>query len=180
MEEFLTGAHPVVEADRVLATVLFTDIVGSTTRAAELGDPRWKELLDLHDELTRSHVERFGGRVIKATVARSLATFDSPGRSIRCPKVLMSALHRAGIEIRAGLLTGEIEGRGDDVGGIAVHIGARVVGEAGRGVVLANRVRSRCGLGHCLRGPRRSGAQGRFRGVAALRGRRRRGPVSQD
>jgi class 3 adenylate cyclase/pimeloyl-ACP methyl ester carboxylesterase len=139
MEEFLTGAAPVVEADRVLATVLFTDIVGSTTRATELGDRKWKELLDLHDDVTRSHVERFGGRVVKTTGDGSLATFDSPGRSIRCAAELTGALGGLGIEIRAGLHTGEIERRGDDIGGIAVHIGARVMSEAGPGELLCSR-----------------------------------------
>ena len=139
IEEFLTGAKPVVEVDRVLATVLFTDIVGSTTRAAELGDKRWKELLDRHDQLTRSIVERFGGRIVKTTGDGALATFDSPGRAIRCAGELNAVLTVAGIIIRAGLHTGEVELRGDDVGGIAVHIGARVMGEAGPGEVWCSR-----------------------------------------
>jgi class 3 adenylate cyclase/pimeloyl-ACP methyl ester carboxylesterase len=139
IEEFLTGAKPIVEADRVLATVLFTDIVGSTTRAADLGDKRWKELLDNHDDLTRSNVERFGGRVIKTTGDGALATFDSPGRAIRCASELGILLRGVGINIRTGLHTGEVEKRGDDVGGIAVHIGARVMGEAGPGEVLCSR-----------------------------------------
>jgi len=139
VEEFLTGVRPAAEADRVLATVMFTDIVGSTTRAAELGDRRWKELLDRHDELTRSQVERFGGRVVKTTGDGAFATFDSPGRAIRCAAELSSALGDGGIEIRAGVHTGEVERRGDDVGGIAVHIGARVMGEAGAGEVLCSR-----------------------------------------
>ncbi len=139
IEEFLTGAKPEVEADRVLATVLFTDIVGSTTRASELGDKRWKALLDHHDELTRTQVERFGGRVVKTTGDGALATFDSPGRAIRCSSELGTLLRGVGINVRAGLHTGEIERRGDDVGGIAVHIGARVMGEAEPGEVLCSR-----------------------------------------
>ncbi|HJR19943.1 MAG TPA: adenylate/guanylate cyclase domain-containing protein [Actinomycetota bacterium] len=139
IEEFLTGAKPVVEVDRVLATVLFTDIVGSTTRAAELGDRRWKEMLDRHDQLTRSIAERFGGRIVKTTGDGALATFDSPGRAIRCAGELNAALKGAGIAIRAGLHTGEVELRGEDVGGIAVHIGARVMGEARPGEVLCSR-----------------------------------------
>jgi class 3 adenylate cyclase len=138
IEEFVTGAPPAIEADRVLATVLFTDIVGSTTRAADLGDKRWKELLDRHDDITRAQVERFGGRVVKTTGDGALATFDSPGRAIRCSSELGTMLRGVGINIRAGLHTGEVERRGDDVGGIAVHICARVMGEAGSGEVLCS------------------------------------------
>ncbi|MGH2728217.1 MAG: adenylate/guanylate cyclase domain-containing protein, partial [Actinomycetota bacterium] len=138
IEEFLTGAKPEVETDRVLATVLFTDIVGSTTRAADLGDRRWKELLDRHDEITRTQVERFGGRVVKTTGDGALATFDSPGRALRCSSELGILLRGVGVSVRAGLHTGEIELRGADVGGIAVHIGARVMGEAAPGEVLCS------------------------------------------
>jgi class 3 adenylate cyclase len=138
IEEFVTGAKPAVEVDRVLATVMFTDIVGSTTTAAGLGDKRWRELLDRHDEITRTAVERFGGRVVKTTGDGALATFDSPGRAIRCSSELGTILHAVGIDVRTGLHTGEIERRGDDVGGIAVHIGARVMGEAGPGEVLCS------------------------------------------
>jgi class 3 adenylate cyclase len=138
IEEFLTGARSALDVDRVLATVLFTDIVGSTTRAADLGDKRWRELLDRHDDITRSLVERFGGRVVKTTGDGALATFDSPGRAIRCSSELGAMLRGEGINIRAGLHTGEVERRGDDVGGIAVHIGARVMDEAGSGEVLCS------------------------------------------
>ena len=139
IEEFVTGAKPVVEIDRVLATVLFTDIVGSTTRASDLGDKRWKELLDRHDDITRSQVERYGGRVVKTTGDGALATFDSPGRAVRCASELGVLLRGVGINVRAGLHTGEVERRGEDLGGIAVHIGARVMGEAGPGEVLCSR-----------------------------------------
>ena len=139
IEEFVTGAKPSVDIDRVLATVLFTDIVGSTTRAADLGDKRWKELLDRHDEITRREVDRFGGRVVKTTGDGALATFDSPGRAIRAATELGTLLRGTGINIRAGLHTGEVERRGEDVGGIAVHIGARVMGEAEPGEVLVSR-----------------------------------------
>ena len=139
IEEFLTGARRPVDIDRVLATVLFTDIVGSTTRAADLGDKRWNELLDQHDNLTRSQVEAFGGRVVKTTGDGALATFDSPGRAIKCAGELSLLLRGVGINVRAGLHTGEVEKRGDDVGGIAVHIGARVMGEAEPGEVLCSR-----------------------------------------
>jgi hypothetical protein len=103
MEEFVTGAPRRINVDRVLATVLFTDIVGSTTRAADLGDRRWKELLDRHDEITRDCIERFGGRVVKTTGDGALATFDSPGRAIRCAVELNLLLRGVGINIRAGL-----------------------------------------------------------------------------
>ncbi|MFY9586205.1 MAG: adenylate/guanylate cyclase domain-containing protein [Actinomycetota bacterium] len=139
IEEFVTGAKPAIDVDRVLATVLFTDIVGSTTRAADLGDKRWKDLLDKHDDITRSNVERFGGRVVKTTGDGALATFDSPGRAIRCASELGVLLRGVGINIRAGLHTGEVERRGDDVGGIGVHIGARIMGEAATGEVLCSR-----------------------------------------
>ena len=138
IEEFVTGAKPMIDVDRVLATVLFTDIVGSTTRAADLGDKRWKELLDRHDEITRTQVERFGGRVVKTTGDGALATFDSPGRAIRCSSEIGVLLRGVGINVRVGLHTGEVERRGDDVGGIAVHIGARVMGEAGPGEVFCS------------------------------------------
>jgi len=139
IQEFVTGVKPAVDIDRVLATVLFTDIVGSTTRAVDLGDRRWKELLDRHDEITRAQVQRFGGRVVKTTGDGALATFDSPGRAIKAATELGTLLRGTGINIRAGLHTGEVERRGDDVGGIAVHIGARVMGEAGPGEVLCSR-----------------------------------------
>jgi class 3 adenylate cyclase len=138
IQEFVTGAPPSIEVDRVLATVLFTDIVDSTTRAADLGDRRWRHLLDRHDEITRTYVERYGGRVVKTTGDGALATFDSPGRALRAASELGMLLRGEGINIRAGLHTGEVERRGDDLGGIAVHIGARVMGEAGSGEVLCS------------------------------------------
>ncbi|MGH2785142.1 MAG: alpha/beta fold hydrolase [Actinomycetota bacterium] len=162
IEEFVTGAKPAVEVDRVLATVMFTDIVGSTTTAADLGDRRWKELLDRHDEITRIAVERFGGRVVKTTGDGALATFDSPGRAIRCSSELGTILRGVGIDVRTGLHTGEVERRGEDVGGIAVHIGARVMGEAGPGEVLCSRTVKDLVVG--------SGLAFEDRGVRALKG----------
>ena len=138
IEEFLTGKLPAPEVDRVLATVMFTDVVGSTELAARMGDRRWKEALALHDTVIRSALERFRGREVKSTGDGVLATFDGPGRAIRCALSIRDALHPAGIEIRAGLHTGEIELRGDDVGGIAVHIGARVAAAAGAGEVVVS------------------------------------------
>jgi class 3 adenylate cyclase len=126
-------------ADRMLVTVLFTDIVGSTERAQEVGDRRWRELLDEHDRLARELVQREGGRLVKSTGDGILAIFDGPGRAIRCAATLREALRPQGLDIRAGLHTGEVELRGDDVGGIAVHIGARIAGVAAPGEVLVSR-----------------------------------------
>jgi class 3 adenylate cyclase len=136
IEEFITGHRPVREADRVLATVLFTDIVGSTDQARELGDRRWRELLDRHDDLARAELDRHQGKLIKTTGDGLLATFDGPARAIRCAAALRDSLP---VPIRAGLHTGEVELRGDDVGGIAVHIGARVAALAGEREVLVSR-----------------------------------------
>jgi class 3 adenylate cyclase len=124
---------------RLLATVLFTDIVGSTERAQGAGDERWRALLDRHDELARRLVAQEGGRLVKRTGDGILAVFDGPGRGIRCALGLRRELREAGIEIRAGVHTGELELRDDDVGGIAVHIGARVMAAAGPGEVLVSR-----------------------------------------
>jgi len=127
------------QTDRTLVTVLFTDIVGSTERAREAGDRRWAALLDAHDRLARELVDRFGGRLIKSTGDGVLAAFDRPGRAIRCATALRDRLRGIGVEIRAGLHTGEVQFRGDDVGGIAVHIAARVMATAGPGEVLVSR-----------------------------------------
>jgi class 3 adenylate cyclase len=139
VEEFVTGHRPEADPDRVLATVLFTDIVGSTERATELGDRRWRELLDTHEEVTREQLERHSGREIKTTGDGVLATFDGPARGIRCAREISEQIDRLGVRIRAGLHTGECELRNGDVGGIAVHIGARVMAEAGPGEVLVSR-----------------------------------------
>ncbi|HZA73584.1 MAG TPA: adenylate/guanylate cyclase domain-containing protein [Propionibacteriaceae bacterium] len=126
-------------SQRLLATVLFTDIVGSTERARAVGDQRWRELLDLHDEAARRLVDQEGGRLIKSTGDGILAVFDGPGRGIRCALALREELRDRGIEIRAGLHTGEVDLRGDDVGGIAVHLAARIMAAAGPGEVLVSR-----------------------------------------
>src|SRR5262249_8648021 len=118
------------DADRVLATVLFTDIVGSSERAAELGDKRWRKLLDDHDTLARAEVNRWHGRFVKSTGDGILATFDTPTRALRCAFGLAEELRKQGVDIRAGIHTGEIEVRDEDVGGIGVHIAARVLAEA--------------------------------------------------
>jgi class 3 adenylate cyclase len=138
-EEFLTGQRRAPQADRVLATVLFTDIVGSTERTAELGDRRWKELLDRVDRVASGEIEKFGGRLVKTTGDGHLATFDGPGKAVRCARGLIEAVEPLGIQLRAGLHTGEVELRGPDVGGIAVHIGARVSSLARPSEVLVSR-----------------------------------------
>ncbi len=138
VQEFLTGVRPAPEPDRVLATVLFTDIVGSTERAAELGDRRWHDLLDSYYGLARRELDRFRGREIKTTGDGFLATFDGPARGIRCACAVGEAVGQLGIAMRAGLHTGECEVMGEDVGGIAVHIGARVAAEANAGEVLVS------------------------------------------
>jgi class 3 adenylate cyclase len=138
IEEFLTGQLPAHHSDRVLATVLFTDIVGSTEHAARLGDRRWKEMLMAHDAMLGSEIERFRGRRVKSTGDGALVTFDGPGRAIRCACAIRDAVRSLGVEVRAGLHTGEIELFGDDVAGMAVHIGARVSGVAGGGDVLVS------------------------------------------
>jgi class 3 adenylate cyclase len=127
------------QARRLLATVLFTDIVGSTERAQAAGDQRWRELLDAHDEAARRLVGQEGGRWIKSTGDGVLAVFDGPGRAIRCAVALGKELAGMGIEIRAGIHTGELDLRDDDVGGIAVHIAARILAEAGPGETLVSR-----------------------------------------
>jgi class 3 adenylate cyclase len=136
--EFLTGQQPEMADDRVLATVLFTDIVDSTRRAAEMGDRDWHALLDAHDAVVRSQLARFRGREVSTAGDSFLATFDGPQRAIRCAMAIRDAVQALGIEVRAGLHTGECEIRGDDIGGIAVHIGARVSALAGPSEVLVS------------------------------------------
>jgi class 3 adenylate cyclase len=130
IQSFLTGARDLPEDDRILATVLFTDIVESTKRASAVGDRRWHEILDAHDRLGAEQVLRFRGRLIKTTGDGLLATFDGPARAIRCARGIADAVQGLGIKIRAGLHTGEVELRGEDVGGIGVNLAARVLGEA--------------------------------------------------
>ncbi len=138
IEEFLTGSRRVREPDRVLATVLFTDIVGSTERAAELGDRRWKELLDDHHRLVRAELESARGKEVRISGDGFLATFDGPARAIRCACAIRDAVRELGLEIRAGLHTGEIELAQTGVEGIAVHIGARIAALAREGEVLVS------------------------------------------
>jgi class 3 adenylate cyclase/alpha-beta hydrolase superfamily lysophospholipase len=136
--EFLTGHRP-VEAERVLATVVFTDIADSTAKAASLGDRQWRSLLDMHDQVVRRELSRFRGREINTTGDGFFAAFDGPARAIRCTKAIIEATKTVGIAVRAGVHTGECEIRGEDLGGIAVHVGARVGALAQPGEVLVSR-----------------------------------------
>jgi class 3 adenylate cyclase len=139
IEQFLTGRRGGREhSERVLATVLFTDIVGSTERAAALGDAHWRDLLDRHDEVVRVQIERFGGRAVKTTGDGFLATFDSPSRAVRAAVAIRAVTAAVGLEIRAGLHAGEVERRADDVAGLAVHVGARVAALAQPSEVLVS------------------------------------------
>jgi len=143
-DEQVRSLQAAQDADRILATVLFTDIVDSSGRAAALGDRRWRQLLDQHDGLARTEIDRWHGRFVKSTGDGVLATFDTPTRALRCAFGLTDALRSLDVGIRAGIHTGELELRGDDVGGIAVHIASRALSEAGArsaGVVVTRTVR---------------------------------------
>jgi class 3 adenylate cyclase len=139
IEEFLTGARPVPAVERVLATVLFTDVVGSTERAADLGDERWRQLLRTHYAQVRRQLERFQGHEVKTIGDGFLATFDGPARAIRCAAAIRDAVRGVGLEVRAGLHTGEVEMSDGDIAGIAVHLAARVAAAAQPGEVLVSR-----------------------------------------
>jgi class 3 adenylate cyclase/alpha-beta hydrolase superfamily lysophospholipase len=139
IEAFLTGRRSEVIVDRVLATVLFSDVVGSTEQASALGDRRWRALLDDHDALVRACIGSHRGTLVKSTGDGALATFDGPARAIRCGREIRDGVRGLGMDVRVGLHTGEIELRGTDVGGIAVHIGARVAALADPGEVLVSR-----------------------------------------
>lgn len=138
IEEFVTGTRGVGDVDRVLATVLFTDIVASTDLAARLGDNRWRDLLDNHDRVVRLQLDRFGGQEVNTVGDGFVATFTRPSRAIECAEAIVDAVRPLGVEIRAGIHAGEVEVRGDDVAGMAVHIGARVAGLARPGEVLVS------------------------------------------
>jgi hypothetical protein len=155
---FLTGQGPPVRVDRILTTVLFTDIVASTERAVVLGDRRWRSLLDSHDAVARTIIDQHRGRLIKLTGDGVLATFDGPGRAIRCALAFRDAVNSLGLKIRAALHTGEVELRGEDIGSRPVWGPSR----------LGRRPPPRGGIGHRVRRPRRARAQGP-RQLAALR-----------
>jgi class 3 adenylate cyclase len=138
IQELMTGARGLPEPERILTTLLFTDIVGSTERASELGDRRWRELLEDHHTLVRQELGRFRGREVKTVGDGFFASFDSPTRAIRCAAALLDAVRPLGLELRAGIHTGECEMIGDDLGGIAVHVGARVAATAEPGEILVS------------------------------------------
>jgi class 3 adenylate cyclase len=174
IEEFVTGERQSLSVafDRVLATVLFTDIVESTSQAVRLGDAAWRAKLDAHDRIARRLVEQYRGRLIKTTGDGLLATFDGPGRAIRCALGMEPALARLQLSVRAGLHTGEVEERGDDIGGIAVHTASRVMAHAAPGEVLVSRVVADLvagsGIGFADRGEvEMKGIPGRWRLLAA-------------
>jgi len=139
VQEFLTGTREVADENRVLATVLFTDIVGATAHAERLGDRAWTDLLRRHHDLVRQELARFRGREVDTAGDGFFATFDGPARGVRCALAIRDVVRSLGIDVRAGLHTGECEQIGDKIGGIAVHIGARVMGLAGPGQVLVSR-----------------------------------------
>lgn len=140
VERFLTGRQAAAESDRMLATVMFTDIVGSTEHVSAVGDQEWRRLLDLHDRMANQEITGFGGRLWKSTGDGVMATFDAPGRAIRCALRLQQQLRdRLGIDIRAGLHAGEVEVRDDDVSGLAVHIAARVIAETASADIVVSR-----------------------------------------
>jgi class 3 adenylate cyclase len=138
IQEFLTGVREPAEPDRMLATVLFTDIVGSTDRARELGDRRWRDLLERHNDVVRRDLERFRGVEVDTAGDGFFATFDGPARAIRCARAIVEDVRGVGLDVRSGLHTGECELSGNAVRGIAVHTGARVASLAGPGEVLVS------------------------------------------
>jgi class 3 adenylate cyclase len=139
IEEFVTGSRADLEPDRVLATILFTDIVDSTKRAVEIGDRRWRAVLDQHNTIVRQEIARFRGREVKTLGDGFLVTFDGPARAVRCAMTITEAVRSLGIEVRSGVHTGEIEVQGDDIGGVGVHIAARIAALAKGGQVLSSR-----------------------------------------
>ncbi|MFL5898146.1 MAG: adenylate/guanylate cyclase domain-containing protein [Solirubrobacterales bacterium] len=162
VEEFLVGSRRATESERALATILFTDIVDSTERAAALGDRAWRQLLERHDAIVRRQLSLHRGREVKTMGDGFLATFDGPARAIRCARALQGEVARLGLEVRAGIHTGEVELIGDDVGGMAVNIGARIGALAGPGEVLVSSTVRELVVG--------SGLEFADRGARALKG----------
>ena len=162
VEEFLTGSRHTADLGRLVSTVLFTDIVGSTEKAVQIGDRKWRDLLERYYALARRQLERFRGREIDTAGDGLFATFDGPARAVRCAQAIGENAKSLGIEVRAGLHTGEVEVIGEKVGGIAVHIGARVASHAGAGEVLVSSTVKDLVAG--------SGIQFEDRGTFALKG----------
>jgi class 3 adenylate cyclase len=172
MQEFLTGVRPPPEEDRVLATVLFTDIVGSTQLAATMGDRAWASLLEEHRLIVRRLVAYYRGREVDIAGDGFLVTFDGPARAVRCALEACDSVRSIGIELRAGLHTGEIQAREGRIAGIAVHTAARISSLAGPSevVTVLDREGSRCGFRSSVRGPGRARSQGASRPLACLSG----------
>jgi class 3 adenylate cyclase len=162
IEQFLTGREHVADVDRILTTVLFTDVVGSTRKAQELGDRRWRHLLEEHHARVRRLLDRHGGVEIDTAGDGFLATFDGPARGVRCASAISDAVREIGLEVRAGLHTGEVERRDRSIAGVAVHIGARVAALAQGSEVLATSTVQMLVLG--------SGIRFADRGVHTLKG----------
>jgi pimeloyl-ACP methyl ester carboxylesterase/class 3 adenylate cyclase len=162
IREFLTGARAAAHADRELATVLFTDIAGSTDRAAAIGDARWLEVRDAHNAIVRRHLDAYRGREVERTGDGFLATFDGPARAIHCATRIRDEARSLGLEVRAGLHTGEIERRVGEIGGIAVHLASRVLARAQAGEVIVSGTVADLVIG--------SGIRFEDRGVEALKG----------
>ena len=162
IEEFVTGVRRGPRSDRVLATVLFTDIVGSTERAAELGDDKWRDVLDRHDAIVRKEIERFRGREVNTAGDGFLATFDGPARGVRCALAVCEAVRALELQIRAGLHAGEVELAGEDIRGIAVHVAARIASTARKSEVLVSSTVRDLVAG--------SGLQFEYRGAHSLKG----------
>jgi class 3 adenylate cyclase/pimeloyl-ACP methyl ester carboxylesterase len=148
--EFVTGARPAIDVDRVLTTILFTDIVGSTEQATSLGDRRWRTLLDAHDRVVRDLLREFRGNEVNTTGDGFLATFDGPARALRCGRAIVEAVSSLGIDVRVGVHSGECEVRGNDLGGLAVHIGARTAALAAPGEVLVSQMVKELAMGSAI------------------------------
>ena len=162
VQDFLTGERREPESDRVLATVMFTDIVGSTEHAVRIGDARWRDLIEAHDLLVKRLIGQFRGRAVRSTGDGYMATFDGPARAVRCARAISKAVPQLGVSVRAGLHAGEIELIGDDIGGVAVHTAARVASSAEANEVLVS---------HTVRDlVSGSGLHFRDRGVHTLKG----------
>jgi class 3 adenylate cyclase len=139
IERFVTGAGPAPRSERVLATILFTDIASSTAHAAELGDERWREVLDRHDAVVARQIDRFRGHTVKTTGDGVLATFDGPAKAIACARAIRDGARQLGVDVRAGIHTGEVELLESDIAGLAVHIGQRICANADPGEILVSR-----------------------------------------
>ena len=180
-EEFVTGVRPIGFTDRVLSTVLYTDIVESTARATTLGDARWKQLLDRHDRLVGREVERHRGILVKSTGDGALARFDGPARAVSCGLAIADSASQLGLEVRAGLHTGEIELRGDDIGGISAHVGARVAALAGPREVLVSRTVRDLVAGSVSRSPTAANTSSKaYKTVGTSTRRRARSPAARE